>query len=304
MAKYTDGEIKQFLELETFRRILKKYPTGIVSIVSDTWDYWNTITNIAAQLAEDIENRQPDAFGLCKTVFRPDSGDPVDVICGKIILPSLDVEENGFTNTYLHEIDEDSYVYAQDGKYYNVHFINDESDNICELYIEDGDTISVEEVKGSIECLYDTFGGDTNNKGFITLNPKVGLIYGDSITPQRAYKILQRLKDKGFASSNVVFGVGSYTYNYNTRDTLGYALKATYANIDGNGYSVYKAPKTDSGKNSAKGLLKVSLVQGEYILEQEVSLTEEVLGELKLGYVDGEFMEEYPSWEDIRERAK
>lgn len=46
----------------------------------------------------------------------------------------------------------------------------------------------------------------------------MGLIYGDSITLARADEIMRRLKLVS-ASSNVVFGVGSFTYQYNTRDT-------------------------------------------------------------------------------------
>ncbi|HAP82934.1 MAG TPA: nicotinate phosphoribosyltransferase, partial [Enterobacteriaceae bacterium] len=47
------------------------------------------------------------------------------------------------------------------------------------------------------------FGGTVNEKGFKVLDPHVGLIYGDSITLDRAEEILRRLAAKGFASSNV-----------------------------------------------------------------------------------------------------
>jgi nicotinamide phosphoribosyltransferase len=75
--------------------------------------------------------------------------------------------------------------------------------------------------------------------------------------PKRAEEILRRLADKGFASGNVVFGVGSYTYQCNTRDTFGFAVKATYTEVNGEGIAIFKDPKTDSKKKSAKGLLFV-----------------------------------------------
>ena len=31
-------------ELETFRYLMKQFPTGILSIVSDTWDLWKVCT--------------------------------------------------------------------------------------------------------------------------------------------------------------------------------------------------------------------------------------------------------------------
>ena len=236
-------------EVETFRRLIKQYDKGIVAIVSDTWDFWDTITNKALELKEDILNRTEDSLGLSKLVFRPDSGDPVKVICGDKTAPE-----------------------------------------------------GSPEYKGAIECLWDIFGGTTNDKQYKVLNSKVGLIYGDSITFQRAVDILEGLKAKGFASSNVVLGIGSYTYNYVTRDTLGYAIKATYAEIQGKAFDIAKAPKTDSGKKSMKGLLQVIEADGQVITNQQVSWLDENDSLLTSVYKDG-VMLELDSWDKIRERA-
>lgn len=112
--------------------------------------------------------------------------------------------------------------------------------------------------KGLIECLYDLFGGTESSKGYKVLDSHIGAIYGDSITPERAELILERLKAKGFASSNVVFGVGSYTYQFVTRDTHGQAIKATWAEIDGKEVMLFKDPKTDDGtKRSLRGRVAV-----------------------------------------------
>jgi len=65
-------------ELETYRRLLKLYPTGIISVVSDTYDLWNVLTNILPTLKSEILARDG------KLVIRPDSGDPADILCGTV----------------------------------------------------------------------------------------------------------------------------------------------------------------------------------------------------------------------------
>ena len=70
-------------EIGTFRRLITEvYPSGIVSIVSDTWDFWQVITEYAATLKDEILARAPNALGQAKVVFRPDSGDPVKILTG------------------------------------------------------------------------------------------------------------------------------------------------------------------------------------------------------------------------------
>lgn len=120
--------------------------------------------------------------------------------------------------------------------------------------------------KGVIELLWDVFGGTTNEKGYKELDSHIGAIYGDSITYERANEICQRLEAKGFASGNVVFGIGSFTYRYVTRDTFGFAMKATAVTINGKERAIYKKPVTDSGeKTSARGrmVVKASIPVGD-----------------------------------------
>lgn len=167
-------------EIETFRRLLKTFAKApVLSVVSDTWDLWKVVGpgGYVAQLKEEI------LAGNTKLVIRPDSGDPVDIICGTI-----------------------NYI-----------------DHPCIRSVEianEGGAIPPEE-KGVIELLWDIFGGTVNEQGYKVLHPKIGAIYGDSITTDRAEQICERLAAKGFASTNVVLGVGSYTYQFNTRDTFG-----------------------------------------------------------------------------------
>lgn len=232
-------------EIGTFRRLIcDVYPKGIVSIVSDTWDLWKVLTNYLPQLKEEILGREG------KVVIRPDSGDPVDIICGN---------PNGKTD---------------------------------------------HERKGVVELLWETFGGQTNEKGFKELDPHIGAIYGDSITTARATQICERLKAKGFASTNVVLGIGSYTYQYNTRDTFGFAMKATYGEVNGVGREIFKAPITDDGtKKSAKGLMKVEKKNGVYTLQDQVSWEQEKEGELKEVFRDGKLLIDQ-TLNEIRGRVK
>jgi nicotinamide phosphoribosyltransferase len=232
----------KYTELDTIKRLITEtYPSGIVSIVSDTWDFFNVVTNMAALLKTEILNRTPNTLGLAKVVFRPDSGDPTKIICGDPTAPYMSSE-------YL----------------------------------------------GAIECLWNTFGGTVNSKGFKELNPRVGLIYGDSITLQRAEAILSGLAEKGFATTNVVFGIGSFTYQHNTRDTFGCAIKATYAEVNGVGQAIFKDPVTDKGsvKKSACGLLRVEKQGNNYVLYDNQSLEEETKGELQTVFLNGKIVKE------------
>ncbi len=239
-------------ETDTILRLITEtYPTGVVSIVSDTWDFFNVVTNVALALKPQILARKENGLGLAKVVFRPDSGDPTKIVCGDLWAPEGSPER-----------------------------------------------------KGAIECLWDVFGGTINAAGFKELNPRVGLIYGDSITLQRAEAILSGLAEKGFASSNVVFGIGSFTYQYLTRDTFGSAIKATYCEVNGVGHNLSKDPKTDNGvKKSAEGLLRVEKEGDKYVLYDKQTLEQEKMGELKTVYLNGKMVNE-TTLSEIRERLK
>ena len=279
--------INESSERDTILRLIKQYPTGVMSVVCDTEDYWNTLTNILPSLKEEILARTPNSLGLAKFVVRPDSGDPVDVICGVRINQKFSncTLEEALDNTFMGS----SYIQWEDN-YYKVNY----KDTMLTQ-------ISENEVKGSIEVLWDTFGGTINSKGYKVLNPRVGLIYGDSITPERAYEICKRLEDKGFASSNVVLGIGSYAYNYHTRDTFGMAIKCTAAWDDkGNLIETQKVVKTDSSKKSAKGLLHVS---SDFVTTDSVTTEVEATGMLQTIYKDNKKTFE-TDFEAIRARAR
>jgi nicotinamide phosphoribosyltransferase len=145
--------------------------------------------------------------------------------------------------------------------------------------------------KGLIESLWDIFGGTVSPKGYKMLDVHIGAIYGDSITKDRGEKISIRLKHKGFASTNAVYGIGSFTYQFNTRDTFGMAIKATYGIVNNTPIQVYKDPVSDDGmKKSAKGLIRVDKIDGEYVYADCVTPEQEQGGELKTVFLDGKLL--------------
>lgn len=288
-------------EIGTFKRLVTEvYPNGIVSIVSDTWDFWKVITEYALELKQEILNRGTDEFGNSKVVFRPDSGDPVKILTGyrKPTLVLNYTSERCAREDAPYEL-VDAECVLINGDWYACNWLNDH-----DWEVNFSKKLSEVEVKGAVECLWDIFGGTVNNAGYKEVSNRVGLIYGDSITLERADEILRRLEAKGYASSNVVLGVGSFTYQYNTRDTFGFAMKATYGVVNGEGREIVKNPKTDDGvKKSKKGLLRVEEEGDNFVVYDEQSPTMELCGVLEMVYQDG-MLYEASTLEQIRNRLK
>jgi len=116
---------------------------------------------------------------------------------------------------------------------------------------------------------------------------------------KRAQQICEGLEQKGFSSTNVVLGVGSYNYQYVTRDTFGFAIKTTFIEIDGTPHNIFKDPLTDDGlKKSAKGLLRV---EGDKLIEETTWESEG--GDLETVLLNGAIKKE-TSLEEIRSRLK
>lgn len=191
---------------------------GMLTYVSDTYDYWGIVSKVLPVIKPVIMEREG-----CFSV-RPDSGDPVKIICG-------DPEAMAGTP----------------------------------------------EFNGTLFTLKQIFGGSTNAKGYFELDPHIRMIYGDAITAQITETVCNWCQfDAHFAISNIAFGIGAYTYQYVTRDTRGYAIKATDAIFSDLGeLPLYKAPKTDPGKKSPRGA--VALIQdsrGCYNLIQNLTVDE------------------------------
>lgn len=222
-------------ELETFRGWIKKFNTGIMSLVSDTWDYWDMVNVKLPSMKDDIMARDG------KLVVRPDSGDPYRIVVGYF-------RDELFSNG--------------DGTY---------------RVIGTDDIITDLERRGTVDVLAEHFGVTINEAGYMTLDSHIGVIYGDSITPERAENILRGLAFKGYTADNIVFGIGSYTYQMNSRDSFGFALKSTFCYVNGEKRSIQKNPKTGDGtKKSAAGALRV-VDTGKLELVQDVDFNVDTL---------------------------
>ena len=320
--------------------IVNRFTKGIVSYVADSFNLWDVITKILPTIKSEILARDG------KLVIRPDSGDPVDILCGvsrkykdlSTYFPEGDVLPEYFEDSLLDEVREDTphgeigvteyeNIYIVKGKLYKAKIHNISWNRYDKQYyfidMWEKAKITIEELewkpsdKGVIELLWDIFGGTTNEQGYKVLDHHIGAIYGDSITPERQLEIYRRLAAKGFAATNIVLGIGSFTYQYNTRDTLGFAAKGAWFEVEEEfwaspeslepgirtkSYNIYKDPVTDDGvKRSLKGLIQVKLIDNEYVVNQECSWEQEENSELRIIYEDGKFYNQ-TSLTEIREK--
>lgn len=245
-------------ESDTIRRILDIHPTGIVSVVSDSYDYWKMLTETLPSFKAELMGRDG------KWVVRPDSGDPVKIVTGDPDAPE-----------------------------------------------------GTPENKGSLEILWDTFGGTVNEAGYRELDSHIGMIYGDSMNYNTIERLCRSMEETGFATSNLVFGLGSYSYQGAvvteehghigiTRDTLGFAYKATAVKIGDKVKEIFKDPKTSPNKKSARGFLRVvddgenrELIQQVHEIDESLYHTDDVLQRV---FVDGKIQGVDDNFQDVRAR--
>lgn len=213
-------------EEKVFCNLLEKYPTGILSVVIDSYDYKKFIA-MAAKYKARILARDG------KLVFRPDSGDPVEV------------------------------------------------------------------TQWVLDALCKTFGYETNSLGFNELNPAVGVLWGDGIDTMGIEDLLEDIRDSGYASSNIVFGMGGHLLQNHNRDTQRFAFKCSAQQRDNLWRAVYKEP-LDTSKASKKGMLSLRKAGDIYYTEQRLTFedipTEE--DHLKPVFYNGKLIREY-TYEDI-----
>lgn len=202
-------------ESDTYKRLLTENPTGLLSIVSDTWNIFNVCDVILPNLKKEIEARDG------QLVIRPDSGEAVEQLLGH------DRQELG----------------------------------VQELKAS---TLRHQRQLGLFKLIEKHFGYTLNDKGFKVL--PITFLWGEGMTIDKIEKLFTAVTEAGYASSNVFIGLGSRAYQYKTRDAHGFAMKATYMEINGKSVNITKNPVTDNGvKKSAKGLLAV--IDGELVQE-------------------------------------
>lgn len=232
-------------EQRAFEHALDQNPSGIVSIVSDTYSLWNVATRILPALKERILARDG------KVVIRPDSGEPKLILCG---------DPSELPGSPAH--------------------------------------------KGLIRLLDELFGSTINSKGYRELNPKIGVIYGDGMYYSRIADILGTIKEMGYATTNLVIGVGGILLQQHNRDDMGFAIKATFAVVNGEERELFKDPVTDPGKRSHKGLVSLHRTpEGAYYTVDRQTAEQEQGGLLVEVYRDGKLLVS-ETFQGIRDRIR
>ena len=108
------------------------------------------------------------------------------------------------------------------------------------------------------EMLGNIFGYHLNGKDYKIINHNVGIIQGDGMNEHSIPFNYNEYIKTGWSAENVVTGSGGgLLVEGLTRDTDRWAIKASYAEINGQSINVCKAPKTDPTKNSKFGKLKL-----------------------------------------------
>ena len=258
-------------EIGTFRRLITEvYPSGIVSIVSDTWDFWQVITEYAATLKDEILARAPNALGQAKVVFRPDSGDPVKILTG-----------------YLPD------ELAGDADADGMYTVKDTGGRITEA-----------ERKGAVECLWDLFGGDLTAKGLSRAAPARGpdLRRFDHAEPRRAYPGTPA--DQGLRLDQLRVRRRLLQLSVPDPRQLRHGDEGHLGHGQWRGARAVQDPKTDSGtKKSAVGLLRVEREGDDYVLHDRQTPEQEAGGLLQDVFVDGKLVREH-TLAEIRARLR
>ena len=192
-------------EEDAFLNMLRKYETGPVSIVSDSYDY------LAALAAW----------------------------CGKLKAAVID-------------------------RYDKAHEKEPDKQHCVVIRPDSGDMLS--NVLTSLDALWDAYGGTKNTGGFRVLHPAVRIIQGDGIDLETYPALLSAVQDKGYSVTNVVVGSGGGLLQKVNRDTLRFAIKASYAVVNDEPRAFQKETK---GKASKRGRLMVYENDGKYETVQD-----------------------------------
>jgi nicotinamide phosphoribosyltransferase len=142
-----------------------------------------------------------------------------------------------------------------------------------------------------VQTLANNMGYTLNSKGFMVLNPKVRVLWGDGIDKDGIEKILTVLEKAGFSAENMVFGMGGGLLQKINRDTQRFAFKSSAQCRNGIWHDVYKMPK-DLSKASKRGRLAL-LKTGDV---WETKREEEVIPErnaLVTVFENGDLVKEY-----------
>lgn len=158
------------------------------------------------------------------------------------------------------------------------------------------------------DILFEKFGFTTNTKGFRVLPPQIRVIQGDGIDHNSIITIYEALRANGISVENLVLGMGGALLQKLNRDTQKYALKCSYAEVNGQGVQVSKAPvemnaegeMVKSFKTSKAGKLKLVKEGGTFKTARQEDAGEDVMETV---FENGEVKRDY-TFEDVRSNAR
>lgn len=109
-----------------------------------------------------------------------------------------------------------------------------------------------------LDILADKFGYQVNDKGYKVLN-HVRLIQGDGVNESVIQEVLTTIIAKGYSADNIAFGMGAALLQKVHRDQLGFAMKASAIEREGEWIAVEKTPQQDLFKASKAGRITTVL---------------------------------------------
>jgi nicotinamide phosphoribosyltransferase len=160
------------------------------------------------------------------------------------------------------------------------------------------------------EILFDKFGFTLNDKGFKVLPSQIRVIQGDGVNYDSIADILEALKMNGISAENLVLGMGGALLQKLDRDTQKFALKCSYAKINGQDIDVSKSPTEmdadgnlhESFKKSKAGKLKLIKTKDGYQTVKQHELPE-YEDQLVTVFENGEVLVEY-QFEELKESLR
>ena len=183
-----------------------------------------------------------------------------------------------------------------------------EREGVLTIRPDSGDPIQT--LLALFEILFEKFGYKTNEKGYRVLPPQVRVIQGDGVNYDAIQEMYAALKNAKISAENLVLGMGGALLQKVDRDTQKYAIKCSYAEINGKGVSVQKSPQemdkhgniSESFKKSKGGRLKLVQIDGTY---KTVNIDEfpAIKDELMTVFENGELLKEW-TFEEVKENIK
>ena len=159
------------------------------------------------------------------------------------------------------------------------------------------------------EILMSKFGYTVNDKGYKVLPPQVRVIQGDGISYSSIKDIYEALKQNNISVENLALGMGGALLQKVDRDTQKFALKCSYAEVNGKEINVMKSPVelnaqgelTTSYKKSKAGKFKL-IRQDDVFKTVTIDMNTDEKDYLVTVFENGQLVKEY-TFDEVRANA-